>query len=129
MRYNNKTYFLKSSNNNISIIEDADGNIYLNVKDTNYSYKVYVYYPTLALSYGNLKDFDNISGTEIDEYMGENISKGTTAQRPHETIEGFEYYDTTLKKKILWNGTTWVNMDGTALVASTSNEQGVENPS
>ena len=25
------------------------------------------------------------------------------------------YYDSTLKKKILWNGTTWVNMDGSTL--------------
>ena len=115
MRYLNKTYFSKSSNNNVSIIEDADGNIYLKVKDTINNYKVYVYYPTLTLSYGNLKEFDNISGTEIDEYMGENISKGTTVQRPHDVIEGFEYYDTTLKKKILWNGTAWVNLDGTEL--------------
>lgn len=29
--------------------------------------------------------------------------------------EGFEYYDSTLKKKILWNGTAWVNFDGTKL--------------
>ena len=29
--------------------------------------------------------------------------------------EGFEYYDTNLKKKILWNGTTWVNLDNTNL--------------
>lgn len=31
------------------------------------------------------------------------------------TDEGFEYYDTNLKKKILWNGTTWVNLDNTNL--------------
>lgn len=30
--------------------------------------------------------------------------------------EGFEYYDSTLKKKVLWNGTAWVNMDGSSLV-------------
>ena len=46
--------------------------------------------------------------------------KGTTAERPDETNlgtanAGFEYYDSTLKKKILWNGTTWVNMDGSTL--------------
>lgn len=29
--------------------------------------------------------------------------------------EGFDVYDTTLKKKILWNGTAWVNLDGTSL--------------
>ena len=29
--------------------------------------------------------------------------------------ESFEYYDSTLKKKILWNGAAWVNIDGTEL--------------
>ena len=58
-------------------------------------------------------------------------NKGTSVNRPQlvSKNEGFEYYDTTLKKKILWNGTAWVNMDGTELAASTSNEQGAENPS
>lgn len=43
--------------------------------------------------------------------------RGTTEQRPTPTVkdEGFEYYDSTLKKKILWNGTKWVNIDGTEL--------------
>ena len=42
---------------------------------------------------------------------------GTTQQRPNlnSLDEGFEYYDTTLKKKILWNGTAWVNLDGSGL--------------
>lgn len=46
------------------------------------------------------------------------VTKGTTNNRPtlSNTDEGFEYYDTTLKKKILWNGTVWVNVDGTALI-------------
>lgn len=44
-------------------------------------------------------------------------NKGTSVNRPQlvSKNEGFEYYDTTLKKKILWNGTDWVNMDGTQL--------------
>lgn len=43
--------------------------------------------------------------------------KGVTNSRPTLTTtdEGFEYYDSTLKKKILWNGSAWVNMDGTTL--------------
>lgn len=43
--------------------------------------------------------------------------KGNSDNRPSlkASDEGFEYYDTTLKKKILWNGTDWVNMDGTQL--------------
>lgn len=44
-------------------------------------------------------------------------NKGTSSQRPilESSDEGSEYYDTTLKKKILWNGTAWVNLDGTSL--------------
>lgn len=44
-------------------------------------------------------------------------TNGPTSQRPTlvSTDEGFEYYDTSLKKKILWNGTEWTNMDGTSL--------------
>lgn len=42
---------------------------------------------------------------------------GTTTNRPslNRNDEGFEFYDTTLKKKILWNGANWVNIDGTTL--------------
>lgn len=45
------------------------------------------------------------------------VTKGTTDNRPTllNSDEGFEYYDTTLKKKILWNGNAWVNIDGTEL--------------
>lgn len=44
-------------------------------------------------------------------------TKGNTNSRPvlSANDEGCEYYDTTLKKKILWNGTAWVNIDGTEL--------------
>ena len=60
-----------------------------------------------------------INGVTANSYeIGK--EKGTTAERPDDTNlgtanEGFEYYDSTLKKKILWNGTTWVNMDGSTL--------------
>lgn len=42
---------------------------------------------------------------------------GTTTDRPSldSKDEGFEFYDTSLKKKILWNGTAWVNINGTTL--------------
>lgn len=45
------------------------------------------------------------------------IQRGDTASRPSLTSSdaGFQYYDSTLKKSILWNGTSWVNMDGTSL--------------
>ncbi len=38
--------------------------------------------------------------------------------------EGFEYYDTTLNKKILWNGTAWVNLDGSLLDVKNSGTTG-----
>ena len=44
---------------------------------------------------------------------------------------GFMYFctDITPARVICWNGTTWVNIDGTELAAVTSNKQGAENPS
>lgn len=43
------------------------------------------------------------------------ISIGNTNQRPINVYIGFKYYDKTISKVILWNGTTWTNVDGTAL--------------
>lgn len=44
---------------------------------------------------------------------------GDSTMRPTTKLsslnEGFQYYDTTLKKYICWNGTVWTNLDGTAL--------------
>lgn len=53
----------------------------------------------------------------VDGYNVVLKRKGTTEERPTPLLgdSGFQYYDTTLKKYICWNGTTWVNMDGTAL--------------
>lgn len=43
------------------------------------------------------------------------ISIGNTNQRPINVYIGFKYYDKTISKVILWNGTTWTNVDGSAL--------------
>lgn len=45
------------------------------------------------------------------------LQTGPTIYRPVlETSEtGFLFFDTTLKKYIVWNGTEWTNMDGTSL--------------
>lgn len=53
----------------------------------------------------------------VREMMDERRKSGTTAQRPTLAAgdAGFVYYDTTLTKAIIWNGSAWVNMDGTAL--------------
>lgn len=45
------------------------------------------------------------------------LKRGTTANRPSlsSTDYGYQYYDSDLKKYIVWDGTAWVNIDGTAL--------------
>ena len=42
-------------------------------------------------------------------------SLGNTASRPTNAPVGFIYYDMTLSKCIVWNGTAWINLDGTTL--------------
>lgn len=54
-------------------------------------------------------------GKVVDDNYPIKIS-GTTEERPTGINEGFEYYDSTIKKKILWNGSNWVNLDGTSLL-------------
>lgn len=43
-----------------------------------------------------------------------NFIQGSKRNYDSSTMQGGVYFskDSTLKKKILWNGTAWVNMDG-----------------
>ena len=44
-----------------------------------------------------------------------NYCKGTTENRPanlNSSYNGFQYFDTTLDKLIIWNGTEWVDATG-----------------
>jgi len=41
------------------------------------------------------------------------IMSGTTLERPNVRIIGTQYFDTTLGKPIYWNGTSWVDNNGT----------------
>ena len=46
------------------------------------------------------------------------LTTGATAERPTNLLStdaGFQYFDTDLGKYIVWNGTAWVNIDGSAL--------------
>ena len=52
-----------------------------------------------------------------DLYVGMSV-KGPSTDRPTglpADCTGYQYFDTDLDKMIVWNGTTWVNVDGTAL--------------
>lgn len=59
----------------------------------------------------NKKKWLNADGSQDYE------KSGPTSNRPTftEQTEGITFYDTDLKKMILWNGSSWVNMDGTEL--------------
>ena len=54
---------------------------------------------------------------DVFGYGGNYARKGDSANRPNmdATQAGYQFYDTTLKKYIVWNGTEWTNMDGTNL--------------
>lgn len=71
----------------------------------------------IAQKDGKIIMWNGKNWVNLDGYSNNYLRKGITNNRPSlkSEDEGFEYYDTTLKKKILWNGTTWVNMDGTTL--------------
>lgn len=55
-----------------------------------------------------------LDGTKILP-MGCNITDYITATIEGTYKEGQMLYDSTLKKMKLWNGSAWVNLDGTAL--------------
>lgn len=57
--------------------------------------------------FGNYTSYSNLP------FIGNGY--GTTEQRPGKKETGFIYFDTTLHKCIVFDGTNWVNMDGTAL--------------
>lgn len=80
--------------------------------DTNESLK--------GVIYGGFTYYRPVKQTYVDAlgFSANLRHRGKTEERPtpDSTDEGFEYYDSTLKKKILWNGTEWVNLDGSSLV-------------
>lgn len=61
-----------------------------------------------------------VSSFSTDEYVFSiyfplSLAKYTTAEIPQDVYEGSIIYDSTRKKCILWNGTAWVNLDGSSL--------------
>ena len=60
---------------------------------------------------------NKIAWVDSSEYDVDLLKIGDSANRPilNNSHTGFQYYDTTLKKYIVWNGTEWTNMDGSSL--------------
>lgn len=55
-----------------------------------------------------------VRGKRVEELLG-GAHRGDTASRPFTGMAGYLYFDTTLGKYIYWDGSAWVNLDGTAL--------------
>ena len=99
------------------------------LNDTEHRYTVAVDITSLTFTIpDNIKTFDISFSRTFEDiriyYSGNKTPEiklikiedsGTTNDRPTIKEEGRTYYDTDLKKMILWNGSAWVNMDGTAL--------------
>ena len=58
----------------------------------------------------------NASGAGADKFISIGNGVGASTDRPTCYLsKGFQYYDTDLGKTICWDGTTWANLDGSAL--------------
>lgn len=71
----------------------------------------------IGLVIGSQGRFNRIKIKYLPTRLKLRLHEGTTQYRPIlETGEtGFLFFDTTLKKYIVWNGTEWTNMDGSSL--------------
>lgn len=100
----------------ISIIEDRFNlSRYLGLK-INVDYYLDLYVTGIdSIFY----DFSGIAFNSTDKLSLINYYKtdGISSDRPSLSSSdyGFEYFDTTLNKQIIWNGTEWTNLDGTSL--------------
>ena len=109
------------SNTNVIVCPQAvystvSGNLFFFIQTNKYNYTlkdIAIFSKQLSTTefYNVSKVLDN-AVNHCPRYLS-----GTTANRPtlYTNQYGFQYYDTTLGKLILWNGTAWVNLDGTAL--------------
>jgi hypothetical protein len=119
-------------NSQLGILLQGYGNAYLNCIGNTYDVLDAAYYdayqetnPWVVKSIG--EDFGDV--TKIIDYgygyQSNTLYKGDiyplyglTADRPllSPGNAGYDFYDTTLNKKIMWNGSAWINLDGTPLV-------------
>ena len=75
--------------------------------------KTNVYFIGNILSRANGSDTFKVKNTS--GYYTLITDRGDTTNRPTTANKGDQYFDTTLGKMIVYNGTTWVNVDGTSL--------------
>lgn len=99
-----------------AVYSTVSGNLFFFIQTNKYNYTlkdIAIFSKQLSTTefYNVSKVLDN-AVNHCPRYLS-----GTTANRPtlYTNQYGFQYYDTTLGKLILWNGTAWTNLDGSAL--------------
>ena len=101
------------SNNNVFLNSNFKKKIYKSNSQKTYALcKIKTQYNNNSIINNGVEC--NISS---DKYIIETPKIGNSNNRPNldNNSAGFDYYDINLKKKILWEGTKWVNLDGTEL--------------
>lgn len=78
-------------------------------------YTDYVTNPELDNTIERISLVTSAALNDLNDRKQDKVESGNTANRPNNVDTGFIYWDTTLGKMIAWNGTAWVNLDGTAL--------------
>ena len=102
LTYNSSVYCYNSGSdeleNTILIPDDSIAKVVIGCKGTFDEFSVFA-----------------LGGVVTDEYFPALVTQGPTASRPTRRPRGFQYFDEDLLKWIMWNGTAWVNMDGSDL--------------
>jgi len=75
--------------------------------------------------YGNQKDSADVALSEGEVLVSsgsamytrnlDKVQDGTTGERPSSPLTGRLFFDTSLSKLVVYNGTNWVNVDGSSL--------------
>lgn len=100
-------------------------NVTYNINSPNVSGEKILYRGVIYTA-KTIKNKADTTNTYIVEWIPDNLhikDKGTTAERPEFTgnfYAGFAYYDTTIKKQIMWDGNRWVDSMGNPADALTS---------
>jgi len=112
---NGTTVFQKSILNGITVLNEAIGRIKLEIlSDDTYDL---VHRDFVGEVYVN----ENLEVTESVRFFPFNgtttayLASGATASRPTLPTDryiGFEYFDITINRSIVWNGTSWVDTSG-----------------
>ena len=97
-------------------IDIYDGRYLLSVKgETDEYILIYSVISSSAIKFIDVNETHESGYFDTTLYSNAVKTSGATSARPATSAVGQTFFDTTIGKMIVYNGTAWVNMDGTAL--------------